>query len=126
MSSTDLNGWRDFAGANAAYVLDLYDEYAADPDAVDAATRALFQRLGPPPASLISGGTTATRTVSPTALPSPPVQRTPTSEPSPARPVSQAATTPSASQPVQGDIRIEQIAGAASLANAIRAFGYRA
>jgi 2-oxoglutarate dehydrogenase E1 component len=40
--------WSEFAGANRGYILDLYERYRADPESVDAITRALFERLGPP------------------------------------------------------------------------------
>ena len=36
------NDWRDFQGVNAAYVLELYEQYRRDPHAVDAAARAFF------------------------------------------------------------------------------------
>lgn len=40
--------WRDFHGPNAGYILELYDHYRADPDSVDAATRAFFEGWTPP------------------------------------------------------------------------------
>ncbi|MCI0484169.1 MAG: 2-oxoglutarate dehydrogenase E1 component, partial [candidate division NC10 bacterium] len=40
--------WQDFHGPNAGYVLELYDRYRQDPNAVDAATRAYFDRWTPP------------------------------------------------------------------------------
>jgi 2-oxoglutarate dehydrogenase E1 component len=39
--------WRDFHGPNAAYVLDLYERYCQDPQAVDATTRAIFRHWQP-------------------------------------------------------------------------------
>ena len=42
MSETNL-----FYGPNAGYVLELFDRYLQDPDAVDAPTRAFFQRYQP-------------------------------------------------------------------------------
>ena len=42
---TDLNA---FLGPNAGYVLDLYDRYLADPNAVDAGSRAFFATFAPP------------------------------------------------------------------------------
>jgi 2-oxoglutarate dehydrogenase E1 component len=39
--------WRDFHGSNAAYVLELYERYCQDPQAVDAATRVIFSRWTP-------------------------------------------------------------------------------
>ncbi len=40
--------WKDFHGPNAGYVLDLYERYQRDPQAVDAATRRFFQDWTPP------------------------------------------------------------------------------
>jgi 2-oxoglutarate dehydrogenase E1 component len=40
--------WREFHGPNAGYVLELYDRYRADPQSVDAATAAFFERWTPP------------------------------------------------------------------------------
>src|SRR5215210_1000261 len=51
MDDNTVVSWAEFSGANAAYLLDLYDRYTADPQAVDAPTRALLERLGPPPAA---------------------------------------------------------------------------
>src|SRR5262249_34385921 len=36
-----------FHGPNAGYVLELYDRYLQDPQSVDAATRAIFERWTP-------------------------------------------------------------------------------
>ncbi len=38
-----------FLGPNAGYVLELYDRYVADPESVDADTRAFFETFTPPP-----------------------------------------------------------------------------
>ncbi|WIG57942.1 MAG: 2-oxoglutarate dehydrogenase E1 component [Ktedonobacterales bacterium] len=43
-----MNFWDVFYGPNAGYALELYERYQHDPNAVDAATRALFARLTPP------------------------------------------------------------------------------
>ena len=40
--------WNDFHGPNAGYVLELYDRYRQDPNAVDATTRAYFEQWTPP------------------------------------------------------------------------------
>lgn len=40
--------WREFHGPNAAYILELYDRYQQDPQAVDASTREFFQKWTPP------------------------------------------------------------------------------
>lgn len=39
--------WRDFHGPNAAYVLEIYQRYQQNPNAVDAATRAFFEQWTP-------------------------------------------------------------------------------
>ena len=43
-----MSSWRDFGGVNEGYALELYEKYQQDPSSVDAATRALFERLGKP------------------------------------------------------------------------------
>ncbi len=40
--------WHDFHGPNAGYILELYERYQRDPNAVDEATRAYFQQWTPP------------------------------------------------------------------------------
>jgi 2-oxoglutarate dehydrogenase E1 component len=44
-----MDPWQEFRGVNAAYAAELYDEFRRDPASVDAATRAFFERSGPPP-----------------------------------------------------------------------------
>jgi 2-oxoglutarate dehydrogenase E1 component len=44
-----MSGWGEFSGLNRAYALELYDRFRRDPALVDAESRALFERLGPPP-----------------------------------------------------------------------------
>ena len=46
--------WREFHGPNAAYVLDLYDQYLRDPASVDEATRSYFKNWQPPAAATVS------------------------------------------------------------------------
>lgn len=43
-----MSFWNEFSGPNAGYVLELYERYRRDPNSVDAAARALFQRWTPP------------------------------------------------------------------------------
>ena len=43
-----MAGWQEFTGLNRGYVLELYERYRRDPAAVDAETRALFERWTPP------------------------------------------------------------------------------
>ena len=43
-----MDNWSLFHGANAGYVLDLYERYLADPDSVDEATRDYFAQWTPP------------------------------------------------------------------------------
>ncbi|MCC6190954.1 MAG: 2-oxoglutarate dehydrogenase E1 component [Anaerolineales bacterium] len=40
--------WREFHGPNAGWVVELYERYRRDPNAVDAVTRQLFERWAPP------------------------------------------------------------------------------
>ena len=40
-----MNSLEQIYGANAGYALELYDRFRANPDSVDPATRALFERL---------------------------------------------------------------------------------
>ena len=44
-----MAGWRDFAGLNRGYVLELYDKYRQDPSSVDDRTRELFEAWTPTP-----------------------------------------------------------------------------
>ncbi len=44
-----MNTLRDFHGPNAGYILELYERYQQNPDAVDAATRAYFRQWTPSP-----------------------------------------------------------------------------
>src|SRR6187397_2111810 len=46
-----MASWDDFQGVNRGYALDLYEQYRRDPKSVDDATRELFEKLPPPPAS---------------------------------------------------------------------------
>ena len=43
-----MNPWHDFPGTNAGYILELYDRYRQNPNAVDAATREFFAHWTPP------------------------------------------------------------------------------
>ena len=43
-----MTNWQGVTGVNRAYVLELYDRYLKDPQAVDAETRALFATWAPP------------------------------------------------------------------------------
>ena len=43
-----MSEWRAFGGVNEGYVLELYDRFRQDPSSVDAATRAMFERMGAP------------------------------------------------------------------------------
>ncbi|HRO92061.1 MAG TPA: 2-oxoglutarate dehydrogenase E1 component, partial [Promineifilum sp.] len=40
--------WHEFHGPNAGYILELYDRYRRDPQSVDPATRAAFEKWQPP------------------------------------------------------------------------------
>jgi len=43
-----MNDFSTFHGPNAGYVLELYDRYRADPQSVDAETRAFFEQVRSP------------------------------------------------------------------------------
>ncbi len=43
-----MNPWDQFTGANAGYVLELFERYQQDPASVDDATRAAFRTFTPP------------------------------------------------------------------------------
>jgi 2-oxoglutarate dehydrogenase E1 component len=43
-----MSDWNAFYGPNAGYLLELYERYSADPNAVDDATRAFFATWAPP------------------------------------------------------------------------------
>jgi 2-oxoglutarate dehydrogenase E1 component len=45
---TEMDIWREFAGPNLGYVLDLYDRYRADPASVPPDVRAFFEQNPPP------------------------------------------------------------------------------
>lgn len=46
---TSYSIWHEFSPLNRAYLLDLYERYRSDPEALDPQTRELFARWGPPP-----------------------------------------------------------------------------
>ena len=46
-----MNPWDEISGANAGYVLELYERYQSDPGSVDDETRAAFRTWTPPPAT---------------------------------------------------------------------------
>jgi len=48
------NIWKEFHGPNAAYVLELYEQYQQNPQSVDARTQAYFAQITP---ALINGAT---------------------------------------------------------------------
>jgi 2-oxoglutarate dehydrogenase E1 component len=49
-----------FLGPNAGYVLELYDRYLADPESVDADSRAFFETFTPPPDGVATATATST------------------------------------------------------------------
>src|SRR5690349_12055807 len=58
-----MSDWDIFYGPNAGYALELYERYQRDPAAVDAETRAIFERMRPMPDGATNGssnGATAT------------------------------------------------------------------
>ncbi|MCI0575655.1 MAG: 2-oxoglutarate dehydrogenase E1 component [Chloroflexi bacterium] len=48
MYNSHMSIWHDFHGPNAGYVLELYERYRQNPNAVDEATRRYFQQWTPP------------------------------------------------------------------------------
>ena len=96
-----MDSWDTFFGPNAGYAQELYERYLQDPTAVDAATRAFFDRVStPPPPDL------ATETA-PALSPGP----------SPKREGSQTGIT---------DDEIRLAVGTAKLARMIRTYGHLA
>lgn len=43
-----MSSWRDFQGVNLGYALELYERFLADPQSVDAVSRAYFEHSPPP------------------------------------------------------------------------------
>src|SRR5207253_564744 len=91
-------------GLNAAYLLDLYDRYRADPRAVDPQTRAFFEAAGPP-----DGGEGSSQVAQ-----------------SPGQGAGEARRPPSPEPAAWGAANVGLVAGAVALAMAIRAYGHRA
>lgn len=44
--------WEDFYGPNLGYALELYDQYAEDPDSIDPDLKDMFDELGAPPSQI--------------------------------------------------------------------------
>lgn len=55
MDSNAKGIWTEFSGLNAAYLAELFERYRANAEAVDPATRAFFERWGPPPVPAPAG-----------------------------------------------------------------------
>jgi 2-oxoglutarate dehydrogenase E1 component len=96
--------WHDFPGPNAAYVLDLYDQFLRDPGSVDLAARAFFEGWSGRGSGLNLAVASSNGSLAATA------ER--------AEPAATPGGGPPASWPV--------IVGVARLAQAIRAYGHRA
>ncbi|MGE0359339.1 MAG: 2-oxoglutarate dehydrogenase E1 component [Vicinamibacterales bacterium] len=58
-----MNPWDQFTGANAGYVLELFERYQRDPASVDDATRAAFRDWTPPQDAAAAPPATATTDV---------------------------------------------------------------
>lgn len=69
-TSRVMHAWEQFTGANAGYVLELYERYLRNPDSVDAATREAFRTFTPPAdvAPTAAGGGDVTASVAAVAL----------------------------------------------------------
>src|SRR5262249_13832899 len=52
-----MTTWDAFYGPNAGYALELYERYRQDPQAVDEASRAFFERAAPPAEISADGAT---------------------------------------------------------------------
>ena len=52
-----MDPWKELAGVNAGYVLELYERYRRDPASVDEATRTAFAEWTPPAEAATSGVT---------------------------------------------------------------------
>ncbi|CAA9522815.1 MAG: 2-oxoglutarate dehydrogenase E1 component [uncultured Thermomicrobiales bacterium] len=90
-----------FYGPNAGYVLELYDRYLADPNAVDPETRAAFASFAPAPLVARSVATNGTAPSAPAA----------------------ATTAPTAAAPATD---VSKIVGAVELAVSLREYGHLA
>ena len=99
-----MDAWRTFFGPNAGYAQELYERYLQDPASVDAATRAFFERVSPPPEVAIA--------TAPALSPSPP----------------QGEGRQTARSTVEGitDDEIRLAVGTAKLARMIRTYGHLA
>src|SRR5712692_10162197 len=58
-----MSQWLDFHGVNAGYIAELYERYQQNPNAVDAATRAYFERHTPPLDGKVAEPTIATEKI---------------------------------------------------------------
>src|SRR6185503_3477549 len=98
-----MSEWREFGGVNEGYVLELYERFQKDPSSVDAATRATFERLGPPR--------------------QPDATRPNLTQPDPTRP---NLTQPDPTRPNLTQPALTSIVGAVNLAESIRRYGHLA
>jgi len=70
-----MNIFTEFYGPNSGYVLELYEQYQADPSSVDAATRAFFESWTPPDSLLESTNGAAAAPSAATAVAAPDLQK---------------------------------------------------
>jgi 2-oxoglutarate dehydrogenase E1 component len=100
-----MDAWSTFFGPNAGYAQELYERYLQDPASVDAATRAFFERVSPPPPEVAIA-------TAPALSPSPP----------------QGEGRQMARSTVEGitDDEIRLAVGTAKLARMIRTYGHLA
>jgi 2-oxoglutarate dehydrogenase E1 component len=89
--------WQEFHGPNAGYILELYERYQQDPDAVDADTRRFFEQNGHELYRLAQRDGVETAT---------------------------SAGSVQAASPTDFDLPFEKIMGAVNLAQAIRDYGH--
>jgi 2-oxoglutarate dehydrogenase E1 component len=93
-----MNAWNDVYGPNAGYLMDLYERFLADPNAVDAETRRFFATWQPP---LADGTVTEV-----------------------AAPAEHAAAAPAAPRVADTTLDVAHIVGAARLIRYVRELGH--
>jgi len=65
-----MNAFTDFHGPNSGYILELFERYQADPDAVDDATRRFFQNWSPPAEQSAPNSSLPVASTAPSSIPS--------------------------------------------------------
>jgi 2-oxoglutarate dehydrogenase E1 component len=125
-----------FYGPNAGYAVELYEQYLRDPGSVDPATRAYFERYGPPDGAgtaLASTAVLATQQRAQPAVATAGDGRSGATQPTPyfTQPPAGAASSarhpvPPSLQPVAARPDVGTVVRAARLARSIREYGHLA